>query len=275
MLTCQQCRIEIETNAPRETLSARATEHLDTCAACHVFWSERQSLRRLLGELEPVAAPPDFEFRLRARMAQQSAAAGPLSWPLFAPRFAGLALASCLVLAFAAALNWRTSEPPTPAGVPGAQPGTAQVGPQPAPQPTRTEVAAGSTPTAEPNAEPVGRGGLSRSRKPSGRAPSDARAAARPNPRKPTNTNTDVNDIGVKGATLVARDSTLDTNAAQTGIPVPASAKPLQFLVKDVQGAARMISVEPVSFGSRDLLGGRTPPRVVNASYTRSNQGVW
>ena len=111
MFACQQCRREIETAARSETLSVPAATHLDACAGCRAFRSERQRLRSLLGELEPITAPPDFEFRLRARMAARPGApARRMSWLTFTPRFAGLALAACLVLAAAATLRWRESQ---------------------------------------------------------------------------------------------------------------------------------------------------------------------
>ncbi len=278
MLTCQQCQTEIETSARREALRPQTVEHLAACAACHAFRSEQQSLRGLLGELEPVAAPADFEFRLRARMAaRQSASAGQLGWARFGPRFAGLALASCLVLAAAATLQWRTSqtEPAAPSSV--AQSAT-QVAPRAEAQPVKTEVATASAPGPRANDEMVAVETVSTVQSPRRHVqkverPLPARLAA----RRAAGGAVEVNDIGVEGAPLITGTHTASASAAQLGIPVPASAKALQFVVKDVQGASRMISVEPVAFGSRDLLGGRGPAaaRVVNATYKQGNQGVW
>src|SRR5215211_4580032 len=68
-MNCNSCRIEIEELETGEGLSEKAGAHLAACPSCRTFHEERLSLRRLVGSLEPVSAPPDFEFRLRARLA--------------------------------------------------------------------------------------------------------------------------------------------------------------------------------------------------------------
>ena len=68
-MNCQTCHHEIEELELGESLSDEASAHVGVCLPCGAFYNERLSLRRLVGSLEPVSAPPDFEFRLRARLA--------------------------------------------------------------------------------------------------------------------------------------------------------------------------------------------------------------
>jgi hypothetical protein len=64
-------RREIDQSELRQTLSAEAEAHLAECAACAAFRDERFRLRELVGALEPVVAPADFDVRLRARIARE------------------------------------------------------------------------------------------------------------------------------------------------------------------------------------------------------------
>ncbi|HYG09958.1 MAG TPA: hypothetical protein VD835_08440, partial [Pyrinomonadaceae bacterium] len=67
-MNCQKCKTEIEDrDLRRESLSHAAQAHMAACANCRVFGEERLALRRLVGGLEKVSAPADFDFRMRAR----------------------------------------------------------------------------------------------------------------------------------------------------------------------------------------------------------------
>jgi hypothetical protein len=103
-VNCKTCRIEVEEAETSEPLSARTRAHTETCSACRDFLIERRSLRQLLGSLEIVAAPPDFDFRLRARL---NATAGQensrrIWWPGLAPGRSAIALAASLALVIGA-----------------------------------------------------------------------------------------------------------------------------------------------------------------------------
>src|SRR5918998_725176 len=108
-MNCQACRIEIEEAEGDEAVSARARAHAETCLSCRVFRIERQSLRRLVGSLETVAAPPDFDFRLRARLgaAGQEDRRRLAAWPGFAPGMSAIALAASLALVIGAAIIFK------------------------------------------------------------------------------------------------------------------------------------------------------------------------
>ena len=104
-INCKACRIEIEeAEAVNQSLSARARAHAEACLPCRTFSEERQALRRLVGSLETVVAPPDFDFRLRARLTASNSENGRrFTWPGFAPSVSSIALAASLALAIAVA----------------------------------------------------------------------------------------------------------------------------------------------------------------------------
>src|SRR5436190_22042448 len=68
---CRDVRQEIDQSELGQTLGANSEAHVLSCAACATFRDERLHLRELVGGLQPVAAPADFEMRLRARMARE------------------------------------------------------------------------------------------------------------------------------------------------------------------------------------------------------------
>ena len=271
MLTCQQCRAEIETAQRPDSLTARAAEHLSACAACRAAQAERLSLHRLLSELEPVAAPPDFEFRLRARMQARQTVGGPFGFSLFAPRAVGLALAVSLALTFAVLLRLRP-QPSQPGGDPGTRQSTAQVAP-PAVAPVRpmpSEVVS-APPQVAVNVGATVSGPVKARRHLAATARTES---ARSNSRPALAPAQEVADLGVRGTSVVTAGGAGEQVASLPPIPVPVagSAQPLKVLLKDTQGTARLVSIEAVSFGSRDLLAGRAQMTPVKAT---SDQGVW
>ncbi|HEX2491338.1 MAG TPA: hypothetical protein VHR27_18145 [Blastocatellia bacterium] len=72
-MKCKQIREEIDA-ASRHDMCGDVRSHLDACPDCRRYSDETASLIRLLGAQPRVEAPPDFEFRLRARMLRAQAA---------------------------------------------------------------------------------------------------------------------------------------------------------------------------------------------------------
>jgi len=68
---CKLVRLEIDEADLNQQLSSGASQHLQSCPACRSFRDERRGLRSLMSSLETVAAPADFDFRLRARLARE------------------------------------------------------------------------------------------------------------------------------------------------------------------------------------------------------------
>ena len=97
--TCEEIRRELDELMLDETCSTAAIEHLRECSACREFHQKQTKLRQIVGSLGTVAAPADFDFRLRARLANESSSAVShfsfVEWP-FVRR--GLAAAALLLL---------------------------------------------------------------------------------------------------------------------------------------------------------------------------------
>ena len=92
---CEVIRQELDELMLDETSTTAVAEHLRECAACREFNEKQTRLRQIVGSLGTVPAPPDFDFRLRARLANDAGAATFHFWPL-ARR--GLAVAAVLLV---------------------------------------------------------------------------------------------------------------------------------------------------------------------------------
>lgn len=224
---CNQVRFEIDEKDLNESLSAGAREHLRHCNDCREFQSKETKLRQIVGSLETVNAPPDFDFRLRARLASEGTASSYLSMsPVRVWRMRSAAVAAMLVI-FAATIYMirqnQTVEPLRDANR------TSNVPPPstPAePQQKPPEVAAVPSEPAPSSGEVIG---VRQRRQPV--APSKRQAVAV--------------DFGSKPAPVVSADQTFSLEVAQPSFKVS---------LDDVNGSARTISVPAVSFGSRRML---------------------
>ena len=90
---CEVVRRELDELTMGEACSTAATEHLRDCASCREFYEQQTKLRQIVRSLGTVEAPADFDFRLRARLAQGNGSV--VYWP-FARR--GLAVAAMVML---------------------------------------------------------------------------------------------------------------------------------------------------------------------------------
>lgn len=75
-MNCRSVRREIEEVPLGNLLSASASDHLRDCPQCSSFREDRLKLREMLSSLGAVEAPGDFDFRLRARLANEKRGAG-------------------------------------------------------------------------------------------------------------------------------------------------------------------------------------------------------
>ena len=91
---CGVVRQELDELMLGEASSSSAAAHLRECAGCREFHQQQTKLRQIVGSLGTVSAPADFDFRLRARLANDSSSVG-FAWP-FARR--GFALATVLLV---------------------------------------------------------------------------------------------------------------------------------------------------------------------------------
>ena len=73
-MNCKQIREAIDAASGHNLYSGHVASHLSGCPDCHRYSDEAASLLRLLSAQPRVEAPPDFEFRLRARISNAQAA---------------------------------------------------------------------------------------------------------------------------------------------------------------------------------------------------------
>lgn len=98
-MNCKTCRDEIEESEGLQTLSQSASAHVESCPNCSSFREERLALRQMIGSLEVIAAPADFDFRLRARLAAlRGREPDRVAWNRFALGTRSLALAASFVI---------------------------------------------------------------------------------------------------------------------------------------------------------------------------------
>lgn len=271
MCNCQRCRIEIEECGRAAALTAAAVEHLAACAACRAFQVERESLRRLIEELEPVVAPRDFEFRLRARMLAQERASFRFAWPALAPRLFALAFSLCFVIALGLALHQHMQRR-TATGLPDDNQSAAVHSKAIAPATfAEQRVPDGARNTSSNQPANITANDLpTRPRRVSLPERALADRAITQRRFEPTVAS---RDLSLRSTPVVLNEQTAELVALNSiPLPLPASAKPLKVVLKDQQGVARELSVPPISFGSRDMLGGHA--QVLRASAT-NGQGVW
>jgi hypothetical protein len=68
---CKTVRREIDELERGQEPGAMTRAHLGECGSCGDFYAGRLQLQQMIGDLEAVKAPGDFDFRLRARLANE------------------------------------------------------------------------------------------------------------------------------------------------------------------------------------------------------------
>jgi len=242
---CEVIRRELDELTLDDECSVEATQHLQECDACREFQEKQTRLRQMVGSLGTVAAPADFDFRLRARLASESTGAGfhlkALQWP-FATR--GIAVAAMLLLfvgGLAIVLNVKNRQ------------GNTAVAGRQDPPPQHQEQA--EQPPKETILTPV----VSDPPKvlTADNGPRRNRGEHLPNPKR----------------SLAARDSAIeraevysDSQRHAAMFPIDASLQSLKVSIDDGHGNARTISVPALSFGSQ---------RVLATGNQFAAKGVW
>jgi len=243
---CRATRREIDESELNQTLSRQARSHVASCLSCREFRAERTSLRELVGSLEPVAAPGDFDLRLRARLAseRQRRARRPFMFRLVIGTPA--ITAAALVVMLAVALVWlaqrNRNQAPAIASVP-SRPGPA-VPSQSNPASSR---AAGPAKTGEV-LSPV-----SADLKPAGRQNREGNRYRESN-RKSDSAGINARDYGASPAESIRQ---IEQKAGEVSLSAPL--KPMVVSMEDDRGAKRRISLPPISFGAQRMVDSRVP----------------
>ncbi|MDT5158967.1 MAG: hypothetical protein QOC61_2014 [Acidobacteriota bacterium] len=269
MTDCKACLGEIEEATEAGVLSRGARSHVESCNACGDILRERESLRRLVGGLRKIEAPPDFEFRLRARMAETKAAGrrGPFGGLQALYSLAPVAAAACFLIVSASLYLWtapRTS--PVPASNDVVNEKAQNSGNVQSNELRRQETPAPSVFMSE------GVNGGAHSRLASNpqtvilRPHGGVRPAMEVLPR--------LNEgMAAASNTLTAGLNSAPVITARTWkISVGTNAEPLRMIVRDEHGAERVVPMRTVSFGSQELIareGARQRTAVAD------DEGVW
>ena len=236
---CEVIRLELDELMLDQACSPAAVEHLRECAACREFHQKQTKLRQIVGGLGTVAAPPDFDFRLRARLANEASSA-TFHLKSFAQR--GLAVAAVLIaVATGIVLVRNMMNRPTQVAV--EQPPKVQ---QPAPIPVESPKTAVNPQEVSAAVE----NGPQRIRK---ERPVQASAKVR-RPAVAIDFSSERADV-INGSV-----------AASTVFPIDASLQSLKVSLDDGRGNARTISLPTITFGSQ---------RVLQNANQFAPKGIW
>jgi hypothetical protein len=271
---CQAWRNEIEESAAGAALSGGALAHLSACARCRVTHDESEKLGRLLSDLERIGPPPDFDFRLRARMARR----GGRGRPVFSrrPYALGLAAAACLFAVCSLALLRATvPSPETPVDLQASGAATAEETAarlsgerERRPEHVTQTVTAG----APGGASAVASSTQARRRKPAA-APSAVRhtSGAAGGGRERGEAVFGSFSAPVRTASRASEESAAKQRLP-LAIPVGNSDEPLRVLLRDESGAMRFVPTRSVSFGAQQIVARERGAQKV--SY-ENQEGVW
>jgi hypothetical protein len=242
---CRETRLEIDQSELQQSLSAEAEAHVAACAACAAFRVERFRLRELVGGLEPVVAPADFDLRLRARIARERETQNQPFIFRFVMSTPAIALAAVLVMVAATIVfinqKNRVQAPPMTAANENKVPVQAITVPV-VPAKDLLPRDAGEVNTNPPD------------------TPRHSNATAKNGKNAPaTNDGPQVSDITVTGARAIRLSP---DRAGEVSLAAPV--KPMVVTMYDARGGSRKIELPPISFGSQRLTDNRTPVSMRN-----------
>ena len=232
---CGVVRQELDELALGQACSSSAAEHLRACAGCREFQQQQTRLRQIVGSLGTVSAPADFDFRLRARLANDSSSAA--YWQ-FSRR--GFALATVLlVFASGAFLVRNVWDRPATTG----DTEVARV-PQPAaPESPKVETSGPKNATQDNSGQRLVASNPEKRPQPiKNDRPSSIAARA---PQRLV-----AEDFSSRGAEVIRAQEAVSGFEA---FPLDASLDSFKVSLDDGRGNARTISVPSVSFGSQRI----------------------
>ncbi len=275
---CRNTLLEIDSNEPAQRLSEKSVAHIAHCSSCREASDQGSSLRRLIAGFETVSAPPDFDMRLRARLASEKrpVAAWINLWRQ-APGVPAFALALSLLVIGTLAFYLRP-------------PGTQEVAgtrERPAQSTGKTGATKDVTPAATSPANELASGtpatGVQTGSQTAGSSPVIPVTAPRETASafRRAGRGADLNTV-TKGSGISSREFSQlpasiikrPTDIGPGMSPVVSLSAPAEAVVvsmRDDHGATRTISLPPVSFGSQRLV----QPGYQPVSLISSAKGVW
>jgi len=264
---CKSICREIEESDYGANLTGSAIEHLRGCRQCQRFYDERLKLRQLVANLETVAAPADFDLRVRSRIANERVGRRAEFWSSnFTFGIPSVALAS-LVLLIGGVFALRTWNAPTSKTVAkqSGAPETNGPGPQreqpssngsaARPNPDRRDVATGSGGTSEVT-QP--------DRKPKRNRPFRSAVASSKNGGRVA-----TREFSSTLAPVIKKEDAVASLESPV-FPIETSSQPLRLSLDYSGGISRTISVPALSFGSERVL-----VRGSSSLVKSSPKGAW
>ena len=234
---CEVVRRELDELMLGEAWSSAATEHLRECASCRQFHEQQTKLRQIVGSLGTVEAPADFDFRLRARLANDASSGSPVYWS-FMRR--GLAVAA-MVIVFATGAIVVRNILNQPAGV-------AEVAKQAEVQPPAKRDEVPPVVKEENKPEPVVAGIVDNT-------PLIVKKNRQPLTEYRKRSMSSI-DSSLVRAEVIKGVEPVGVSAA---FPIDASLQPFKVSLDDGRGNARTISVPTISFGSQRIVQSGNP----------------
>ncbi|MBD0371301.1 MAG: hypothetical protein ICV60_10735 [Pyrinomonadaceae bacterium] len=269
-MKCKAVKREIEELEASVGPPVEVETHLRSCEACRAFSTERAALKALVGSLDKVSAPPDFDWRLRARLSEaRSESRRERRWlPGFAPGAQAITVAASVTLILVAVVVYRQTRP-----APSYKTQSAEFAATTIKEGAKSEDKAApiinSAPVAAPNsAKQVGSKEVGRTREVKGVKANNTRTELARGPATQQQ-RIFTNDLGSRGADDLASAKNSYTDAGPViSVRVP-SATASQLRFEDGQGTRRTLS--PVNFGGQELFERPDKARLVPAS----EKGVW
>jgi hypothetical protein len=268
---CKLLQREMDDLDLDQQLGNEAIRHLNECAECRRFRDEHRALRALVGSLEAVSAPPDFDFRLRARLSREKQRANfdlHAAWvhirPLAAAAMVLLITVAGIMVKSRVSRNRQTTTIEVGSlNKNNESAGTTNTSPSPDPKGKGREFVA----NVPPNNEPVARS-------------SDELKEKRNNRLRRSAEQKTAGALAMNNRPSVTREQSLSpaplvkpTDSSESGPGVTfvrLDAKPLKLSVDNGRGGERTISFPTVSFGSQPML-----TRSASFMPVSSTRGVW
>ncbi|MEP6707615.1 MAG: hypothetical protein ABJC05_08850 [Pyrinomonadaceae bacterium] len=276
---CRNTLLEIDSNEPAQRLSEKSVAHIAHCSSCREASDQGSSLRQLIAGFETVSAPPDFDMRLRARLASERKPV--VAWINLlrqAPGASAFALAFSLLVIGTLAFYLRPPGTQEVAGTrerPGQSSGKTNgtSGAIPAATSASNELVSGAPAGSVQTSGQTGGSNQTIPATASRETASTSRRAGRPG--ADLNTVTNGSDITSREfsqlpASIIKRPSDTEPGMSPV-VSLSAPAQPVVVSMRDDHGATRTISLPPVSFGSQRLVQRGYQP----ASLISSAKGVW
>lgn len=264
---CKTFRRELDEADTSYQLSSNALDHLRGCAECRSFDSDRRALRGLIASLEPVAAPSDFDFRLRARLAREKSSGGNgAGVSRFLRMLRPVAVAALVLLIAVAGVvvkNWMTPSTTTAVNVPSRNEVVSAPSDSSKAIVSPSDSKAGVTGVVATSVSSENNSGLTgrRSSRAGNSVPRNVDNVVRKRDGRATR------EFGLSPAPVVSIEG---PDNASSVVRVPLDARALQISIDDGRGATRTISLPTVSFGSQRIMTSQSfvPTRT-------SAKGVW